>query len=66
MKKKEIININNIIKENDKILENFDNNHWNEEYIDKIDLNINNNNYNQLNKKFLNDIHLNINDNNND
>ena len=66
IKEKEIIEMNNIIKDDDEILENFDNNYWNEEYIDEINLNMNNNNYDQLNEEFLNDIHLYINDNDND
>ena len=46
IKKKEIIEVNNMIKDNNEVLENFDNNYWDEEYIDEIDLNMNNNDYN--------------------
>ena len=46
IKEKKIIEMNNMTKDDDEILENFGNNYWNEEYIDEIDLNINNNDYN--------------------
>ena len=45
MKEKEIIKVNNMIKEDDEVSGFFGNNHWNKEFINKIDLNMNNNDY---------------------
>ena len=46
IKKKKIIDINNIIKKDDEILENFDNNQRNKGFSDEIDSKMNDNNDN--------------------
>jgi len=58
--KKEIVDVNNIMKKDD---ENFHDDYWNEEFSDKIKSEIN---IDDWNEEFFDEIKLNMNDNNDD